>query len=275
MRFFAFFFLLASLAPAAFRADWNQPFPPHKIAGNVYYVGTNYLASYLIVTPQGNILINPDFDKSVPLIRKNIEQLGFKFADTKILLISHSHDDHCEGAALVKKLTGAKFYVMAEDAPEMEDGGKSDFDPTYIQHWTPAKVDRRLKDGEVVELGGTQLTAHRTPGHTKGCTTWTMTVNGKNLVIVGSPNANSDYILVNNKLYPQIVDDFRKGLDALAKLPCDIFLGAHGLYYGLEKKYAKLKAGDANAFVDPQGYQDFVKAKKKEFEEKLAAQQKK
>lgn len=275
MRFSAFFFLLVSLAPAAFRPDWNQPFPPHKIADNLYYVGTNYLASYLIVTPQGNILINPDFEKSVPVIQKSIEQLGFKFSDTKILLISHSHDDHCEGAALVKKLTGAKFYVMAQDANEMEDGAKSDFDPTYKQKWTPAKVDRRLKDGEVVELGGIRLTAHLTPGHTKGCTTWTMVANGKNVVIVGSPNANSDYILVNNKLYPQIVEDFRKGLDVLAKLPCDIFLGAHGVYYDMEKKYAKLKAGDQNAFVDPKGYQEFVKAKKQEFAEKLAAQQKK
>ena len=260
------------MASAAFQPDWNKPFAPHKIADNLYYVGTNFLASFLIVTPQGNILINPDFDESVPVIRKSVEQLGFKWADTKILLISHAHDDHCQGAALVKKQTGAKLMVMDRDVAEMEDGGKSDFDPTMNQRWTPVKVDRALHDGDTVELGGIQLVAHLTPGHTKGCTTWTMRIGGKNVVIVGSPNTNSGYRLGSKPSYPTIVADYRTTFKVLKALPCDIFLGAHGNYYGLDKKYLKLQAGDANAFVDPKGYQAWVSEREADFNANLKRQ---
>lgn len=264
MRIVLFFLLLSGLASAAFRADWNQPFPPHKVAEGVYYVGTNYLASFLVVTPAGNILINPDFEESVPVIAKSVESLGFKMKDIKIILISHAHDDHCAGAAAMKKLTGAELMVMGPDVPTVEDGGKSDFDKTYKQGWTTVKVDKRLRDGEVVELGGVKLVAHLTPGHTKGCTTWTMKAGGKDVVIVGSPNVNPGVILKNNSLYPGIAQDFVKGFAVLESLPCDIFLGAHGAYYGMEEKYARLKAGDKNAFVDPAGYKRFVAEKKAE-----------
>ena len=265
--------VLAACAPlfAGFQPAWNKPFPPHRVAENVYYVGTNYLASFLIVTPQGNILINPNFDESVPLIRASIEQLGFKFSDTKILLISHAHDDHCQGAALVKKMTGAKLMVMDRDVPEIEDGGKSDFHYPS-QTWTPVKVDRTLHDGDAVELGGIRLFAHLTPGHTKGCTTWAFRTDGKNVVIVGSPNVNEGYKLVNNAKYPEIAADYRKMFRVLRSLPCDVFLGAHGAYYGLDEKYPKLKAGNADAFVDPDGYNRYVQSKQGEFEQKLKAQ---
>lgn len=255
-------------------AAWNHPFPPHKVVGNVYYVGTNYLASYLITTPEGNILINSSYEESVPVIRQAIEKLGFKFADTRILLISHAHDDHCAGSALVKKLTGAKYMVMDADVPEIEAGGAGDFQ--YTSRWPATKVDRILHDLNTVTLGGATLTAHLTPGHTKGCTTWTLkaTDGGKSydVVIVGSPNVNEGYKLVNNPKYPKIADDYAKTFRVLKSLPCDVFLGAHGVYYGLEEKYPKFKAGGPNPFIDPAGYRSYVDERQQAFESKLSQQ---
>jgi metallo-beta-lactamase class B len=270
--------LFAGVVHAQETPDWTQPFPPHHVIGNIYYVGSQGLASYLITTPQGNILINSSLAKSVPLIRDSIEKLGFKFSDTKILLISHAHWDHCAGSAAVKELTGAKYVVMDADVPEVEAGGKGNFqygeNPT--SRYEPTKVDRVLHDGDEVKLGGTVLVAHLTPGHTKGTTTWTMQASeaGKtyNVVIIGSPNVNTGYKLVNNALYPQIADDYAKMFRILKSLPADVFLGAHGNYYGLEAKYEKLKAGGANPFIDPEGYKQYVAAKEQEFRAELAKQ---
>jgi metallo-beta-lactamase class B len=154
--------------------DWSELFPPHHMIGNVYYVGSRGLASYLITTPSGNILINSNLETSVPLIRQSIEKLGFRFEDVKILLISHAHFDHDGGSAEVKKLTGAKYMVMDADVAVVESGGKSDFqyggDATML--YPPATADRVLHDGDEVKLGDTVLTAHKTAGHTRGCTTW-------------------------------------------------------------------------------------------------------
>jgi len=273
MRTLALLIATACLAGAV-NLEWNHPFPPHKVIGNVYYVGTNYLASYLITTPEGNILINASYEESVPVIRQAIEKLGFKFSDTRILLTSHAHDDHVAGSALLKKETGAKFMAMDADVAEIEDGGKSDFH--YKGTWTPAKVDRVLHDGDTVALGGTVLTAHLTPGHTKGCTTWTLRVpeGGKtyDVVIIGSPNVNAGYKLVNNAKYPQIAEDFAKTFRVLKSLHCDVFLGAHGVYYGLDEKYKKLQAGGANPFIDPDGYRAYVEERRQAFENNLKAQ---
>src|SRR5215470_3654950 len=213
--------------------DWSTPFPPHRVIGNIYYVGSQGLASYLITTSQGNILINSSLESSVPLIRESIEKLGFHFSDTKILLISHAHWDHCAGSALVKELTGAKYYVMDGDVDVVESGGKTDFQygGDNGTHYKPVKVDRVLHDGDEVKLGDTVLVAHLTPGHTKGTTTWTMKAkeNGKSydVVIVGSPNVNPGYKLVANALYPQIAEDYERTFRVLHSLPCDVFLGAH------------------------------------------------
>lgn len=255
---------------------WNKPFEPFRIAGNIYYVGTNFLASYLVTTPQGNILINSDYESSVPLVRASIEKLGFRFTDTKYLLLSQSHDDHAEGSFLVKELSGARVLVMEGDADIVEHGGKGDFQ--YKTTWKPCKVDRVLHDGDTVKLGGTTLVAHLTPGHTKGCTTWTTTVQdgGRNLnvVIVGGTGVNPGYVLVNNPKYPSIADDYRRTFRVLRALSCDIFLGAHGSYYGMEEKLARLKAGaTSNPFIDPDGYHKFIDDSEKAFLEKLAAQQ--
>lgn len=237
----------AASAFAQASSDWTEPFPPFHIAGNLYYVGSKGLANYLITTPQGNILINSDLEANVPMIKSSIEKLGFKFSDTKILLISHAHWDHDAGSAMIKEATGAAYMVMDADVPVVESGGKADFQygRTSAFLYRPAKVDRVLHDGDEVKLGGTVLVAHLTPGHTKGCTTWTMKVtqNGKtyNVVIIGSPNVNAGYKLVNNAAYPQIAEDYERMWRVLKSLPCDIFLGAHGSYFGLEGKYARLK----------------------------------
>src|SRR5690349_6158927 len=246
MRKIAFRGALAALfacAMAAQNASWTEPFPPHRIAGNLYYVGTRGLASYLITTPEGHILINSSLESSVPLIRTSTEKLGFRFSDVKILLVSHAHWDHNAGSALVTELTGARYMVMEQDVAVTEDGGKSDFQYGNVpsSRYKPTHVDHTLRDGEEVKLGGTVLTAHLTPGHTKGCTTWTMKVqeNGKlyDVVIVGSPNVNPGYKLVQNSLYPQIASDYERTFRVMTALPCDIFLGAHGSYFDMETKY--------------------------------------
>lgn len=259
-------------------ADWTEPFPAFHIAGNLYYVGSKGLANYLITTPQGHILINSDLEENVPLIRASVEKLGFKFNDIKILLISHAHWDHDAASATIIKATGAKYMVMDADVPVVESGGKADFQygdaPRTL--YLPTKVDRVLHDGDEVKLGDAVLTAHLTPGHTKGCTTWTMKVSdgGKtyDVVIVGSPNVNDGYKLVNNAKYPTIATDYQRMFNVLKSLPCDIFLGAHGAYFGMDAKYARMKAGAPNPFVDPAGYQKFVSDKEQEFRVELAKQ---
>jgi metallo-beta-lactamase class B len=273
--------LLAMLSACGLHAqspDWTQPFPPHHIIGNIYYVGSRGLASYLVTTPQGNILINSSLESSVPLIRESIEKLGFHFRDTKILLISHAHWDHCAGSAAIKELTGAKYMVMDADVPEIEAGGKGNFQygNTAASRYQPTKVDRILHDGDEVKLGDAVLVAHLTPGHTKGTTTWTMKAKEGdkiyNVVIIGSPNVNPGYKLVNNALYPQIAEDYARMFRVLKSLPADVFLGAHGNYYGMEAKYARMKAGGANPFIDPEGYKTYVAEKEQEFLADLAMQ---
>lgn len=268
--------LAAQGTPAS---DYLVPFPPHHVIGNVYFVGSKGLGIYLIVTPAGNILINAGLEESVPLIQQGVQKLGFKFSDIKILLISHAHFDHDAGSAAILRLTGAKYMVMDADVPVVEFGGKADFfygdGPGAL--YPPAKVDRVLHDGDRVELGGTVLTAHLTPGHTKGCTTWTMTgeEGGQryNVVIVGSPNVNAGYQLVNNTRYPLIASDYERMFRVLRSLPCDVFLGAHGSYYGLEGKYAKLQQGGPNPFIDPQGYKRYVDERERTFRAELQKQQ--
>jgi len=263
---------------AADQPDWIQPFPPFHIAGNLYYVGSADLAAYLITTPQGNILINSNLESSPALIKESVEKLGFHFGDTKILLISHGHFDHCAGSAQIIKMTGAKYYVMDADVPVVEAGGRNDFHYAKDkQFWfPPAHVDHALRDGETVSMGGTTLTAHKTAGHTKGTITWTLDEKEGDktlhVVIVGSPNVNPGYKLLGNTAYPRIADDYRHEFEVLDALPCDIFLGAHGGYFELKAKYARFKAGDHNAFVDPAGYKAYVADRRQAFETELARQ---
>ncbi len=278
-RIFILVLAAAGSAYAQANPDWTEPFPPFHIAGNLYYVGSKGLASYLVTTPQGNILINSDLEANVRMIEASIEKLGFKFKDTKMLLISHAHWDHDAGSAMIKERTGAMYMVMDADVPVVESGGKTDFEygNSSATLYRPAKVDRVLHDGDEVKLGSAVLVAHLTPGHTKGCTTWTMQVTDRgktyNVVILGSPNVNAGYKLVDNKAYPLIAKDYERMWRVLKTLPCDIFLGAHGSYFGLEEKYPRLKEGGANPFVDPDGYKEYIAQKEQDFRTELARQQ--
>jgi len=266
---FIFAFVLAAEGQNA--PSWGEPFPPHRIAGNLYYVGTRGLASYLIATPDGHILINSGLESSVPMIEQSIGKLGFRFADVKILLVSHAHWDHNAGGALLKQRTGARYMVMEPDVAATEDGGKSDFfyGRTPAALYQPTKVDRVLHDRDQVELGGSVLTAHLTPGHTKGCTTWTMKVRDQDrsydVVILGSLNVNAGFKLVNNHLYPGIADDYRRAFAAVKSLPCDLFLGAHGDYYGMEAKFARLPREGTRVWADPEGYREYVAGRERAF----------
>jgi len=264
---------LAATCAGALHAD--EPFPPHRVVGNVYYVGSKALATYLITTPDGHILINSGYEETVPLIRASVEALGFKMTDVKILLASHAHSDHVAGHALLKELTGAKVYVMRGDDAVIASGGEGQ----YLYHdsrWKPCEVDRVLKDGDEVQLGGATLTARLTPGHTHGCTTWTWRAKEGDktysVVVIGSPNVNPGYQLVNNAEYPKIAEDFAQTFRVLKSLPCDIFLGAHGEYYGMLAKYERLKGATQNPFIDPEGYRAYVELKERAFQKTLAAQ---
>jgi len=219
--------------------DQTRQFPPHKIIGNIHYVGTRTLSSFLLVTPQGNILIDSTYERNVPTIQKSVEQLGFKFSDTRILLGNHAHGDHQEGDALVKQLTGAQVMAMAEDVPAlrgMKPGGK--------EH----PIDRILHDGEEVTLGGTTLVAHLTPGHTRGCTTWTMKAQegGRTYDVMFGCSLRPTGVLT-----PALVDEFTRSFKLVHALPCDVQLGDHGAQYNMQEKYAKLQKGGPNPFIDP------------------------
>lgn len=259
-------------------AEWYEPFPAHKVIGNIYYVGSKDLATYLITTPEGHILINSGFERTVPLIQKSVESLGFKMTDCKILLASHAHSDHVAGHAPLQKRTGAKVHVMRGDDHVIASGGKGQYLYTK-DRWEPCKVDRVLEDRDEVKLGGVTLIARLTPGHTRGCTTWTWRVEdeGKkyDVVAIGSPNVNPGFQLVNNKEYPEIASDFAKTFKVLKSLPCDIFLGAHGSYYGMVERHALLQKGQKDAFVNPEGYRQYVASKERTYRKILAEQESK
>ncbi len=260
------------LSSTAFGQADEKPYPPHKVIGNVYYVGSKDLATYLITTPEGHFLINSGFEETVPLIRASVESLGFKMQDIKFLLASHAHSDHVAGHALAKEQTGAKVYVMRGDDEVIASGGKGQYLYTDSR-WAPCVVDKVLNDGDEVKLGGTTLVARRTPGHTRGCTTWTWRVTdgekSYNVVVIGSPNVNPGYVLIKNKDYPEIADDYQKTFQILKSLPCDVFLGAHGAYYGMDAKYELIKGAKQNPFIDPEGYRAYVDMKAKAFRMQL------
>ena len=264
-----FLFATAAALMAQGNPDMHREFPAFKIAGNIYWVGTADLAVYLINTPQGNILINTDYKQDLPAVKRSIEQLGFKYSDTKILLISHAHGDHDEGTGVIQRETGAKLEVMQQDVTEEQSSANGR---------PGAHVDKVLHDGDTVELGGSKWVGRHTPGHTPGCTTWTSQIQegGRtlNVVIVGSPNVNPGYYLVGNKKYPGIAEDYVKTFAVLKSLPCDIFLGAHGGYFDLKTKYEKFKAGDKNAFIDPKGYQAYVSEREEAFRTEWERQKK-
>nr|WP_231966622.1 subclass B3 metallo-beta-lactamase [Terriglobus roseus] len=272
---------------AQVKAIWTTPLAPFRIADNLYYVGSQDLAAYLVTTPEGNILINANLPSSPVQIRASVEQLGFRWKDTKVLLVGQAHMDHAGGAAQIERETGAKLKVMEYDAEVMQAGGANDFlmGTGSVQNYPPARVDTVLHDGDTVSLGGVVLTAHRTGGHTRGCTTWTMRVHlpgepaGKqrDVVIVGGYTQWSDYRLVplhaKAASYPGIAEDFQHTFDTLRKLPCDVFLADHGEHFGMLAKVNRMaKEGDA-VWIDPAGYRAVIDAGEKSFHQALAEQQ--
>src|SRR5436189_3136090 len=242
--------------------DQTTQFPPHKIIGNIYYVGTRTLSSFLVVTPQGNILIDSTYERNVPTIEKSVQQLGFKFSDIKMLLGTHAHGDHQEGDAAVKQLTGAQVMAMAEDVPalrEMKPGGK--------EH----PIDKMLHDGESVTLGGTTLVAHLTAGHTRGCTTWTTTAveEGKTYNVMFGCSLRPPAMLT-----PAVIEEFNRSFKKVRALPCDVQLGDHGAQYNMQEKFAKLKAAGPNPFIDPASCTLEADVQEAMFHATLAEQQK-
>jgi metallo-beta-lactamase class B len=275
-------FLLAQPAPS-----WTTPIVPFRIADNLYYVGSQDLASYLVVTPKGNILINANLATSPSQIRASVEALGFHWNDTKILLNNQGHGDHMAGAAEVIRETHAQNMVMDGDVSVVETGGLADFlSPSRnIPLYAPAHVDRVLHDGDTVSLGSATLTAHKTAGHTRGCTTWTMRSHlpgepagtMRNIVIVGGTGFWSEYHFVatpgHRVSYPGIVQDFQHTFSVLRALPCDVFLGAHGGYFDMLTKLKRYPQKGPPVFIDPDGYKEFVADAQKTFEKALSKQE--
>lgn len=256
---------------------WNRPVEPFRIAGNLYYVGANEITSYLIATPAGHIVLDGGYEETAPQIEANIRKLGFKVEDVQVLLNSQAHFDHAAGFAQLQRDTGAKLEVMQGDAEVIEGGGRGDFFFGDKYRFPAAKVERVLHDGDTVSLGGTTIRAVLTAGHTRGCTTWTLDVNdgGRLLhaVFVCSQSVLPGSNLVNNPKYRNQAQDYRDGFRKLRALPCDIFLGAHGSFFDLEPKRARLKTGAKdNPFIDPQGYRGYVDRTEKIFETELAKQ---
>jgi metallo-beta-lactamase class B len=267
-------FALTGPATAEVPAEWTKPVAPFHIIGNIYYVGTADLAAYLIHTDDGDILIDGTLKQNVPLIERNIATLGFRVSNIKILLNSHAHYDHAAGLAALKHDSGAVLYASAKDAPILE-SGKISFGPTASDPYPPVKVDRIVKDGEAIGLGGAKLTAHLTPGHTPGCTSWTMPVSEDGMAhtaifycstsVAGNP-------LVNNKAYPQIASDYEASFAKLKTIKADVFLAPHAQFYHPQEKLRLRKKGAPNSFVDPGELQRFVAASQHDFEAELAKQ---
>jgi metallo-beta-lactamase class B len=284
-------FLLLFCGPKSIRAEAKPsettPIAPFRIADNLYYVGSQDLASYLVVTLKGNILINSNLASSPPQIRASVEKLGFYWSDTRILLNSQAHSDHVGGAAAVVRETHAQNMVMDGDVSVVETGARTDFlwPSPNIPTYAPVHVDRVLHDGETVRLGDVTLTAHKTAGHTGGCTTWTMRshVPGeqagtmRNIVIVGGVGFWSEYHFVATAghpvSYPSIVQDFQHTFSELRALPCDVFLGAHGQYFDMLTKLKQYPQSGPRVFIDPAGYKEFVADAQETFRKALSQQE--
>ena len=255
---------------------WDDPTEPIKILGPLYFVGTRGLGSWLFVTSEGNILLNTGTPKSGPLIAESIRKLGFKPEEIKIIINGHGHSDHAGAFAYMKQLSGAQIAIMEPDVAMIQDGGKSDFH--YGKDWQvmgqpPVKVDRVLRSGDTVRLGEVILTGYNTPGHTRGATTWVTTLveGGKAYQVVFPDGAgfNPGYQIAKPEEYPGINQDYRDTLHFLESLHPDIWLAHHTEYFGLEAKRKQVPAEGPKAWVDPEGYREWVASKRRAFEDEV------
>jgi metallo-beta-lactamase class B len=254
----------------------NRDFPPYRVIGNIYYVGSNDIAQFLITTSEGHILLDTGFEASVPRLRENIERLGFHYRDIKLILTSHAHIDHVQAHARVRKETGAQVVVSAADAPFVEHGGQGETVFDGVFSWTPCPVDRRVNDGDRVTLGDTTLVAHLTPGHTLGATTWTLQLRERESVLsvlfFPSANVNPGVKLLGNERYPNIARDFERSFSIWKSLECDVFLADHGEFYEMKEKFARLQHAGRNPFIDPEGYRRFLGKAEARFREQLESE---
>ena len=255
----------------------RTPVPPRHLIANIYYVGASGVSSFLITSPQGHILLDTGFEDTVPLILRGVEQLGFKPTDIKLVLSSHALIDLVGGHALMKKRTGARVVASAADARTLESGGEDDFIqwPKDTILYAPVKVDRIVADGERVTLGGTALTAHLTPGHTRGATTWTMDVTEgeqtRHVVFFSSTTVNAGTRLLNNPLFPDIVEQYEATFAKLKALPCDIFFAPHGYQFGMTDKFARIDRGEKeNPLIDPAGWRQLIIAAERTYRAQLS-----
>jgi len=256
--------------------EWTRPFPPFRIVGNIYWVGSYDLSTYLITTPQGNILINTGVGDTANQIKASVEQLGFKLADTKILTATHGHFDHVAGMAELKRMTGARLIVSEQDKELFESGGKADFrfGDTPGARFEPVKVDGTFKDSDTIALGGTVLTAHHHPGHTKGATSFTLDVrdSGKTyrVVIANMPSINPGVTVSGMPKYPGIGDDYARTFKAPKDMQIDVWLASHASQFHLHDKYQPGDPYDPNRFVDTQGFKAEVEQLEKTYRQQLA-----
>jgi metallo-beta-lactamase class B len=259
--------------------DWVKPFPPFRMIANLYWVGTYDLSTYLITTPEGHILINTGLTSTIPQIKGGLEQLGFKLSDVKVLTATHGHFDHVAGLAELKRMTGARVVMSEQDAELLESGAKSDFrfsdDPAAA--FEPVKVDRRLKNGDKIELGGVVLTAHLHPGHTKGATSFTFDVRENNKVyrvgIMNMPSINPGVHVSGMPKFPDITQAYARTFHDQKETKIDVWLASHAAQFNLHKKYQPGDAYNPDRFVDPQGFQASVAQLEKAYRDQLAKEQ--
>lgn len=259
-------------APA--NEEWNKPIEPFRIVGNIFYVGTNEIASYLLTSSQGHILVDSGFRESVPIILANLKKLNMGVKDIKYLLITQAHFDHAAGLAELKRLTGAKLVASAEDAKLLARGGRGDFAFEDSLTYEPVTADIIVKQGDTVRNSDFVLTAELTPGHTKGCTSWsTATTEGTRSVTVLMLCSVSapGYKLKNNAKYPNIVQDFEATFDYLENFPCDVMLAPHASQWNMDYKRSQMM-GYPNSFIEPKELSSFIRKARQEFRAKLAAE---
>jgi len=254
--------------------QWSQAYPPFRIAGNLYYVGTYDLACYLVVTPKGNILINTGLAASASLIKKNIEELGFKFKDTKILLTTQAHYDHVAAMAAIKKQTGAKMMVDEKDAPTLADGGASDYALGKDgANYEPLKADHLLKDGDEIELGNMKLTMLHHPGHTRGSCSYLFDVKDENktykILIANMPSIVTSEKFTEIASYPDISKDYAYTLESLKKQSFDLWLSSHASQFGLHSKHKPGDVYNPEVFNDRAGYDKAVNDLEIQYQKKI------
>ena len=266
---------LAQTPPLSANPDWYRPFPPFRIVGNIYWVGTWDLSSYLIVTPQGNILINSGMADSVPMILASVEQLGFRFSDIKLITATHAHTDHVAGLAEIKRLTGAKMLLEEDDVSVVESGGKTDFrwGESPGAHFEPVRVDQRLRDGDKIALGGTELTVHHHPGHTKGAVSFTLNIpdGGRDyrVLIANMGSINPGVKVSGMPNYPDIAQAYTRTFHDQKELQIDIWLASHAEQFNLHEKVKPGDPYDPQRFVDPQGFHASVERLEKIYLDQL------